>query len=263
MAYGTALITGASSGIGAAFARVLPPETGLVLTGRDTAALEALAQELARPGRRITIVTADLATDPGRERVIAAGEDEKIDLLVNNAGLGYFAPVPRNTLEQERAMAEVNVVAPVVLTRALLPGMVARAGQANARAGIIVVSSISAFLPVSRLTTYAATKAFDLHYAEALASDLEGQPCDVLALCPGFTKTKFGERSGMKPWMFHAGATPEAVARAAIDGLGRRRVVTIGSGAITMPLIARLLPRRWMSAAVAASMKALKKRSGA
>ena len=262
MAYRAALVTGASSGIGEAFARALPDATSLVLTGRDMAALDALAADLARPGRRVEVVTADLATDPGRDRVIEAGEAAGIDLLVNNAGLGYFAPVPRNTIAQERAMVEVNVTTPVVLTRALLPGMLARAAEAGTRAGIVVVSSISAFLPVSRLTTYAATKAFDLHYAEALAFDLEGQPCDVLALCPGFTKTKFGDRSGMKSWMFHDGADPADVARAALDGLGRKRVVAIGSGSIMTPLMARLLPRRWLSAAVVASMKALKKRAG-
>jgi short-subunit dehydrogenase len=262
MAYRAALVTGASSGIGESFARALPDTTALILTGRDTAALEALAKSLGRPGRDIRVVTADLATDPGRDAVIAAGEAAGIDLLVNNAGLGYFAPVPRNTIEQERAMVEVNVMTPVVLTRALLPGMIARAEKAGTRAGIIVVSSISAFLPVSRLTTYAATKAFDLHYAEALGADLEGQPCDVLALCPGFTKTKFGTRSGMKSWMFHQGADPNDVARAAIDGLGRKRVVVIGSGSIMTPLMARLLPRRWVNAAMVASMKALKKKSG-
>jgi len=262
MAYRAALVTGASSGIGEAFARALPDSTGLVLTGRDTAALDTLAKDLTRPGRQVQVVTADLATDPGRDAVIAAGEAAGIDLLVNNAGLGYFAPVARNTIEQERAMVEVNVMTPVVLTRALLPGMLTRAAKSGTRAGIVVVSSISAFLPVSRLTTYAATKAFDLHYAEALGADLEGQPCDVLALCPGFTKTRFGDRSGMKSWMFHEGADPNDVARAAIDGLGRKRVVVIGSGSILTPLIARLLPRRWANGAVVASMKALKKKAG-
>ncbi len=262
MAHRAALVTGASSGIGEAFARALPDATALVLTGRDKAALDAVAKDLARPGRDIRVVVADLATDAGRDTVIAAGEAAGIDLLINNAGLGYFAPVLRNAIEQERAMVEVNVMAPVVLTRALLPGMLARAEASTTRAGIIVVSSISAFLPVSRLTTYAATKVFDLHYAEALASDLEGQPCDVLALCPGFTKTKFGARSGMKSWMFHAGATPEDVAKAGLDGLGRKRVVVIGSGSIMTPLMARLLPRRWVNWGVVASMKALKKKSG-
>ncbi|MCC7048121.1 MAG: SDR family NAD(P)-dependent oxidoreductase [Alphaproteobacteria bacterium] len=262
MDYRSALITGASSGIGAAFARVLPPGTNLVLTGRDTAALDALARELARPGRSIATVAADLAADAGRDAVIRAGEAAAIDLLVNNAGLGYFGLVPRNRPEDERAMVEVNVMTPVVLTRALLPGMLGRAKAANRRAGVIVVSSISAFLPVSRLATYAASKAFDLHYAEALAADLEAEPCDVVALCPGFTRTKFGERSGMKPWMFHGAASPERVAQAGLDALGRRRTVVIGSGAIMAPLGARLLPRRWMSSGVVAAMKRLKQKSG-
>lgn len=260
--YRAALITGASSGIGAAMARALPAATGLVLTGRDARALDALARELARPGRAIATVAADLSTDAGRDAVIRAGEAAGIDLLVNNAGLGFFGPVPRLRAEDERATVEVNVVTPVVLTGALLPGMLRRAEETDSRAGVIVVASISAFLPISRLATYAATKAFDLHYAEALAGDLEGRPCDVVALCPGFTATKFGERSGMKPWMFHAAATPDEVARAGLDALGRRRTVAVGSGAIAAQLGARLLPRRWMQWGVTLAMKRLKEKAG-
>jgi hypothetical protein len=263
MPYRAALITGASSGIGAAFARALPDATDLVLTGRDASALAALKQELARPGRTVETVQADLATDAGRQAVIAAGEAARIDLLVNNAGLGFFGPVARNPAENERTTVEVNVVAPVVLTRALLPGMLERAEAGKARAGVIVVASISAFLPIPRLATYAASKAFDLHYAEALAAELEGRPCDVVALCPGFTRTRFGERSGMKPWMFHAAASPERVAGAALDALARRkRTVVIGSGAIAARLGARFLPRRWMSWGVTAAMKRLKEKAG-
>jgi hypothetical protein len=263
MAYRAALITGASSGIGAALARALPAATDLVLAGRDRAALDALAQELARPGRAVTSVAADLSTDAGRQAVIAAGEAARIDLLANNAGLGFFGPVVRNRAEDERLTVEVNVVAPVVLTRALLPGMLERAEAGGGRAGVIVVCSISAFLPIPRLATYAASKAFDLHYAEALAAELEGRPCDVVALCPGFTRTKFGERSGMKPWMFHAAAAPERVAQAALDALARRkRTVVIGPGAIAAQLGVRLLPRRWMSWGVTAVMKRLKTKAG-
>ncbi len=261
--YRAALITGASSGIGAAFARALPAETDLVLVGRDLQALTELAQELANLRRQIVTVQADLAEDAGRRATIEAGERQHIDLLVNNAGLGHFGTAFGNPPEHERAMVEVNVVTPVVLTRALLPGMMARAHAATARAGVVVVSSISAFLPVPRLATYAASKAFNLHYAEALAADLEGQPVDVLALCPGFTKTKFGDRSGMKPWMFHRAATPERVAKAALKGLGRKRIVLVGSGSLMAPVGARLLPRRFLSKGVVAAMKRLKRRSGA
>ncbi len=262
-AFRVALITGASSGIGAGFARVLPAATHLILTGRDRDALSSLARDLARPGRDIAIVPADLATDAGREAVIAAGERAGVDLLVNNAGLGFFGPVHRNDAADERVMVEVNVTAPVVLTRALLPGMIERATAPGARrAGVIMVSSISAFLPVGRLATYASTKAFKLHYAQSLAADLSGLPVDVLALCPGFTATKFGERSGMRPWMFHRAATPEQVAEAALAGLGRRPLVTVGSGAVLAPLAQRFLPRRLMAAGVVAAMKMLKKQSG-
>ncbi len=261
--YRAALITGASSGIGAAFARALPPETDLALVGRDLAALEALARELANLRRQVVAVRADLATDAGRHAAVEAAEALRIELLVNNAGLGFFGAAHGNPPEHERQMVEVNVLTPVVLTRALLPGMLERAHAGGTRAGVVVVSSISAFLPVPRLATYAASKAFNLHYAEALAADLEGQPVDVLALCPGFTQTKFGQRSGMKPWMFHRAAKPERVARAALKGLGRKRIVLVGSGSLMAPLGARLLPRRFLSKGVVAAMKRLKRQSGA
>jgi short-subunit dehydrogenase len=261
--YRAALITGASSGIGAAFARELPEETDLVLVGRDIAALRELAASLANLRRQVVTVQADLSEDAGRRAAIDAAERQHIDLLINNAGLGHFGPAYANAPEHERAMVEVNVVAPVVLTRALLPGMLERADDAGANAAVIVVSSISAFLPVPRLATYAASKAFGLHYAEALATDLEDQPVDVLALCPGFTKTKFGQRSGMKPWMFHRAASPEKVARAALRGLGRKRIVLVGSGSLLAPVGARVLPRRFLSKGVVAAMKRLKRQSGA
>jgi short-subunit dehydrogenase len=261
--YRAALITGASSGIGAALARELPPETDLVLVGRDLAALSELASELANLRRQVVTVQADLSDDSGRRAAIDAAERQQIDLLVNNAGLGHFGTAFGNPPEHERQMVEVNVLTPVVLIRALLPGMMERAHTGKTRAGVVVVSSISAFLPVPRLATYAASKAFNLHYAEALAADLEGQPVDVLALCPGFTNTKFGERSGMKPWMFHGAAKPERVARAALRGLGRKRIVLVGSGSLMAPIGARLLPRRFLSKGVVAAMKRLKRQSGA
>ena len=257
-----ALITGASSGIGAAFARALPNETDLVLTGRDIQALQELAASLSRIERKVTTVQADIATDAGRRAVIEAAERAEIDLLINNAGLGSFGPAYRNAPEDERAMVEVNVVTPVVLTRALLPGMIARAERGISRAGVIMVSSISAFLPVPRLATYAATKSFNLHYAEALGADVAGHPVDVVALCPGFTATKFGARSGMKPWMFQGATSPDKVARKALRGLRRhRRLVLVGAGSRLAPLAARLVPRRFLSNVVVAAMKWRKRRA--
>lgn len=233
MAYEFAAITGATSGIGAAFARVLPPETNLLLTGRNRAKLAeakaALAPRVRGGCRRVETVEADLATETGRARVIEAGRDLPIDLLVNNAGLGRFGRVIDNPAETEWEMAEVNVVAVVTLTRALLPAMLARAEAKGGRAGLIIVASTAAFQPTPYLSTYGATKTFDLFYAEALASELRGRPVDVLALCPGETDTAFFERAAMGGSAFGTMIAPERVAREGLAALGRKRIHVVGA----------------------------------
>jgi len=221
MEHRCALITGATYGIGKAFAEALPVTTGLVLTGRTEEKLAALRESLAHDGRQVEIVPADLATEAGRDRVIAAAEAAEIDLLINNAGLGQFGAVVDNPLAAEREMTEVNVVAPVVLTRALLPGMASRADVSGRRAGIIVVSSVAAFQPLPFFATYAATKAFDLLFAEALAGELAEAPVDVLALCPGATRTEFFRRAGLSDGIFPHIMDPEIVARRGLGALGR------------------------------------------
>src|SRR3954468_7445392 len=150
MAFRSALITGASSGIGEAFARGLPRATALLLAGRDRDLLTKLAHELASPGRMVRIVTADLSDDSERGSVIAAAESAEIDLVINNAGVGRLGRVIENTPERESEMVKVNALAPVEICRALIPGMLRRAESkqnqaAPRRAGIINVSSAAAF----------------------------------------------------------------------------------------------------------------------
>lgn len=238
-----ALITGASSGIGTAFARALPEACGLLLTGRNAVALERLAGELAREGRTVETLVADLAGDKGRADVAAAGEDFAPDLLINNAGLGAFGRVQDNDPAVERAMVEVNVVAPTVLTRALLPGMLARARDERRRAGVVLIASTAAFQPLPYLSTYAATKAFDHFYALGLASELEHEPIDVLSVCPGPTETAFFERAGSaRGPLGPAADRPETVARQALAALGRQDSVTIGAGNRAYRMLAKLAP---------------------
>src|SRR5260221_4666602 len=119
MTYHTALITGASSGIGTAFARTLPRATNLLLTGRNHEKLVSLASELALHAREVKTVTADLATPEGRLAVIGAAHDAKVDLVINNAGLGRIGRVIENVPEWESEMVQVNMLAPVEITRAL------------------------------------------------------------------------------------------------------------------------------------------------
>ena len=243
MTYRSALITGASSGIGAAIAAALPVETGLVLTGQDPARLDAVEAGLAAAGRPLETVVADLSGDSGRRQVIERAEAAAVDLLVCNAGLGRLGRVVDNAPEIEREMVEVNVVATVVLTRALLPEMIERARAQERRAGVIIVASVAGFLTLPYFATYAATKAFDLHYAEALAGELAAEPVDVLALCPGATKTAFGARAGMPASTFERGDSAAGVAQAALAALGRRPVHVIGAGNRMNTLFPRLLPR--------------------
>jgi short-subunit dehydrogenase len=254
----SALITGASSGIGAAFARLLPAATALLLTGRDGAALATLRGTLATPERIETLV-ADLSVPADRARLIAAAEARHIDLLINNAGLGAFGPVIDNDPALELMMAEVNVVAPVVLTRALLPGMVARAQADGRRGGIIILSSVAGFAPMARLATYAATKAFDLHYAEALASELAGRPIDVLALCPGATRTAFQARSGL-PGGAPFEHSAERVAQDGLAALGHRTVHVVGGINRATAVSLRHLPRALIVRGVAAASARLARR---
>ena len=254
-----ALITGASSGIGAALAALLPAPTRLLLSGRDAAALARVRDGLPEPGR-VEIVVADLTRAEDRQRVITAGDAAGIDLLVNNAGLGAFGRVVENDPAREAEMAEVNVVAPVVLTRALLPGMLDRARTSGTRAGVIIVSSVVGFGPMPRLATYAATKAFDLHYAEGLAAELARDPVDVLALCPGATRTAFHDRAGLPRESSPFEHTAERVAREALGALGRRTVHVVGGTNRATALGLRLLPRPLIRAGAAAATARLARR---
>jgi len=253
MAFRSALITGASSGIGEGFARGLPRATALLLAGRDRDQLTKLAHELASPGRMVRIVAADLSDDSERGGMIAAAESAEVDLVINNAGIGRLGRVIDNPPERESEMVKVNALAPVEICRALIPGMLRRAeakpGQPGARAGIINVSSAAAFGPMPFFATYAASKAFLLHYTEALAEELSDRPIDILALCPGATKTRFFERAGIE----HLGFSmhePERVVREGLQALGHRTVHIVGPGNYLATAAMRFLPRRIITAAV-------------
>ena len=230
MHYRFALVTGASSGIGAAFARALPAETDLLLTARNAEALTQARQALSRPGRTVEVLSADLATDDGRQALIAKAEVLGIDLLINNAGTGAFGAVVANTPKEERATIDLNVTAVSVLTRALLPGMIDRAAATGRRAGVLLVSSTTAFQPVPYLATYSASKSFILSYGEALATELRRKPIDVLVLCPGATRTNFGEGSGFEVGRLPGADDADDVARAGLSAIGRRTVHVMGVG---------------------------------
>jgi len=227
--YQRALITGATSGIGAAFAAELPSHTDLLLTGRNSDALVRVAEGLASPGRIVETYVADLADEAEVRRLVDKAEAFGVDLLINNAGVGQLGRVIDNDLEQERATVAVNVLAVLLLTRGLMPGMLERARRHQRRAGIIIVSSTAALTPIPLFATYSASKAFDLYLAEALSEELRADPIDVLALCPGATRTSFGTRAGFAAGNFPGAADPRRVARDGLEALGRCPVKVSGT----------------------------------
>ena len=254
MTYRCALITGASSGIGEAFAHALPRSTSLLLTGRDRARLSHLASELANAERTVRSIAADLGTAEGRQAVIAFANGQPIDLLINNAGIACLGPVAENPPERESQMAQLNMLAPVELTRAVLPGIIQRAADGR-RGGLIFVASAAAFMPIPLFATYAASKAFLLHYAEALAEELSGSPVDVLALCPGATRTRFFERANISRASLPQMHDADRVAREGLQALGHRVVHVVGPANYLATAAARFLPRRLVTVAAERAMR--------
>jgi short-subunit dehydrogenase len=188
----TALVTGATAGIGASFSRQLAGRGhDLVLVARDESRLESKAQQLRSYGVQVEVLAADLADDEGCalvEQRCAQG----VDVLVNNAGLGTKGDFHEVDLSHEEHMLRVNVRAVMRLTHAALPSMVAR-GQG----AIVNVSSVAGFAPGARAVTYSASKAYVTNFSESLHLQYSGQGVRVLALCPGFTRTEFHSRADM------------------------------------------------------------------
>lgn len=220
-----AVVTGATGGIGEAFARELAPTAALVLTGRDEARLTELAQEL---GPRVTVVAADLATEAGLDALADAAERAGCDLLVNNAGVGTYGAFLDGAFADHRAALRVNAEAPLALIHRLVPGMLERAERDGRRCGLVNVASSTAFFPVPRLATYAATKALMLAFTESFAAEMVDRPIDVLAACPGAVRTGFGARAGYAGGSIPGAMSPQKVARSALSALGRQRTVVIG-----------------------------------
>ncbi|MET9696403.1 SDR family oxidoreductase [Streptomyces sp. NPDC006529] len=238
----TVLITGASAGLGAAFARGFAAKgCDLVLVARDKDRLGALAQELHREfGAEVEVLPADLL-DPARcaaveERLADAGRP--VDVLVNNAGFGLPAPFPYSPVEDEERMLDLLVKVPMRLTHAVLPGL-----RERRRGAVLNVSSVAGLLPTG---TYGAAKAWVTAFSESLRVDMAPYGVRVLAVVPGFTRTEFQERAGMDVsklsdavWL-----EPEAVVAQALRDLARGRPLSVtGRRYQAYAMAVRHLPR--------------------
>lgn len=257
--YKTALITGASSGIGEAFAKTLAAKgMDLILVARSEDKLRALARQLNEMySRRVEVVTADLGLAGSAAKVHAAATalDMRVDLLINNAGFGTVGAFLKQDAERERQEVMLNAAAVVDLCHAFVPAMVERG-----RGGVINIASMAAFQPLPYMTVYAATKAFVLSFSQGLRGEVRGKGVKVLAVCPGPVDTPFFEATGnakLRGTLPRASmVTVDDVVRAALRAFKAGRSVVVPGAAFKLVAAgSKLMPRDLLSAMVARVMK--------
>jgi short-subunit dehydrogenase len=258
---GVVIVTGASSGIGEHIAREFAfLGYRLVLVARRADRLTALAEEL---NGRAHVLRVDLsnrderATLPGQVAALGVVPD----ILVNNAGLSTLGPVAQSSPAAELDLVEVDVAAVVDLCSRFVPGMVQRS-----RGAVLNVASVGAFGPVPGQASYGAAKAFVLSYTEAMGEELRGTGVTAAALCPGPVRTGFGDKAGIPDEVAEKSLpkflwrSPEAVAKAAIDGLASgKRVIIPGAPNRIAAVVNHHLPRRLLLPLVAGGHPGLKK----
>lgn len=224
----TALITGATSGLGASFARQLAAEGyDLVLVARDAGRLAGTAEQLtARYGVAADPLPADLSTGPGCTAVAdRLGDSQRpVDMVVNNAGVSLSTPFTRSAVADEARLLDLNVMAVMRLTHAALAGMVARS-----RGDVINVSSVAGFFAVMPGSTYPATKAWVTSFSQSVAGSVRQTGVRVMALCPGYVRTEFHQRAGinMSKTPDWAWLDADAVVREGLRDLRRGKLVSV------------------------------------
>jgi uncharacterized protein len=243
----TAVVTGASSGIGEQFARQLATRgVNLVLVARNQVRLQSLADQLktAHPDVEVTVIPADLSVPSAAAELAEklATAEMTVDMLVNNAGFGSHDLFVDEDPDNVAREIQLNCGSVVALTARLLPGMLARG-----RGGVLNVASTSAFQPVPTMAVYAASKAFVLSFTEALWEETRGSGVRILALCPGATKTRFFENMGTE-LKSHGRQTPEHVAAAGLRAFDSGRGPSVVSGLANRMFASgyRIMPRAAM-----------------
>jgi short-subunit dehydrogenase len=249
-----ALITGASSGIGEAFAKRLAAEgCDLVLVARRLDRLQALSEQLAgQYSTKSHIIACDLTAPDSGEQVqsnlVAAGIS--VDILVNNAGFGVLGDLESIDRSKSLGMVDLNCRAVVDLTHRFLPKM-----KDNRRGAVIIVSSVVGALPAPWFAVYAATKAFDLCLGEALHSECSDTGVSVVTVMPGLTSTEFQAGAGMRD--YHSPyRTPENVVNSALKALGKKAIVADGWYNKLLVHGTRFVPRAMLLMGSRAVMKA-------
>ncbi len=250
-----ALVTGASAGIGKALAEELAAGgANLVLTARRRERLDELAQKLAAAHKiRVEVFAADLTQPDAPVKIFDFTRQKAIpiDLLINNAGFGAYGEFASIDTQAFLDMVQVNCSAVVHLTRLYLPGMIERR-----RGDVLIVASTASFQAVPYMSTYAATKAFDLLFAEGLAEEVQPHGIRVCALCPGSTVSEFHEVAGQTGFVAKTRKqeTAEKVARTGLQALaaGKSYVIS-GAGNYLGAQSQRLVPRRLVTR-IAANM---------
>lgn len=241
------LITGASAGIGLALAEQLAAAgSNLVLTARRADRLQQLATDLkAKHGVRVEVCAGNLVRPDAPDQIyeFTRAKGLEIELLINNAGFGAFGNNHEVAPAKLMEMVQVNCSAVVHLTRLFVPPMVERK-----HGDVMIVASTASFQPVPFIAAYAATKAFDLIFAEGIAEELRPLGVHVCALCPGSTNTEFQQVAGQPDRLFRVAETAEKVARVGLEGLARGKTVVI-SGEMNRLMVEaeRLAPRRFIA----------------
>jgi short-subunit dehydrogenase len=237
-----AIITGASSGIGKALAfEFASGGFHLLLIARNATALSEVAQQCgARYGVETEVIAADLSCADSLGDVIEtiAGKPHRYEILVNNAGFGIHGEFGSTDIEENVRLLNVQLTAALRLTRAAIPGMMAR------RSGrILNIASVYAFSPVPFQSVYAACKAFLLSFSSALQNELKGTGVTVTVFCPGITKTEFRARAGIRQKSEQSGMTAEAAARIAYrETLRGKHIVVPGLMNRLYVIVTHLLP---------------------
>lgn len=256
-----ALVTGASAGIGRALAEELARSgTNLVLTARRRERLEELAGNLTAQNKvQAKVFVADLAAPDGPEKIFqfTNAQGIEVELLINNAGFGVYGEFADREARRTIEMVQVNCAAVVHLTRLYLPGMIAR-GHGD----VMILASTAAFQAVPYISTYAATKAFDLLFAEGLAEEMKPRGVRVCALCPGSTESEFAEVAGQAHLTFskERRETAQKVARTGLQALaaGKSYVIS-GVGNYFGVQGQRLVSRRFVTRVAAKMFRPAKK----